>query len=280
MPLVDPGEIMEPSREIERILVVDDESGICTMLVRFLISCGYDCESTTDPVKALSMLEEGEFDLIISDIKMPGMNGLQLLSAISKIDRDIDTIIMTGFTDDYTYSDIIKEGATDFISKPFQTDEIKAKIDRINRERQILRELKESNIAIGVLLRRAELEKDEIRTSIVANIKELVLPYLDKLKNYRSNADYLACIDIAESNLVDICTPLVRNSSLQNANLSPMEVRIANLIRAGKRNKEIASILGVSVNTVMTHCYRLRSKLGLKQQKVNLRAYLNSIDLS
>jgi len=57
-----------------------------------------------------------------------------------------------------------------------------------------------------------------------------------------------------------------------------MEVQVANLIKAGKGNKEIASILGVSLNTIMTHRYRLRSKLGLKQQKVNLSSYLSSID--
>jgi DNA-binding CsgD family transcriptional regulator len=57
-----------------------------------------------------------------------------------------------------------------------------------------------------------------------------------------------------------------------------MEVQVANLVKAGRRNQEIASILGISLNTVMTHRYLLRSKLGLKQKKVNLRSYLNSTD--
>jgi DNA-binding CsgD family transcriptional regulator len=81
-----------------------------------------------------------------------------------------------------------------------------------------------------------------------------------------------------ETNLLGICSPFLKNLSLQHAHLSSMEVQVANLIKTGKRNKEIASILGVSLNTVMTHRYRLRSKLGLKQKKVNLRSYLNSVD--
>jgi DNA-binding CsgD family transcriptional regulator len=57
-----------------------------------------------------------------------------------------------------------------------------------------------------------------------------------------------------------------------------MEVQVANLIKVGKRNKEIASILGISLNTVTTYRYRLRTKLGLKQEKVNLRSFLSSIN--
>ncbi len=69
----------------------------------------------------------------------------------------------------------------------------------------------------------------------------------------------------------------MKNLSLQYAHISSMEIQVANLIKAGKRNKEIASILGVSLNTIMTYRYRLRSKLGLKQKKVNLRSHLDSI---
>ena len=73
-------------REIKRVLVVDDEQNICAMLTKFLRSSGYSCESSTDPAKALEVLKRNDFELVISDIKMPGIDGLQLLSEILKID--------------------------------------------------------------------------------------------------------------------------------------------------------------------------------------------------
>ena len=90
--------------------------------------------------------------------------------------------------------------------------------------------------------------------------------------------EHKAYIEIIKTNLSEICSPFLKNLSLQYAHITSMEVQVANLIKAGKSNKEIASILGVSLNTIMTHRHHLRSKLGVKQEKVNLRSYLNSID--
>jgi DNA-binding response OmpR family regulator len=271
-------EDMSRQREIKNILVVDDEQSICAMLVRFLRSVGYDCDSTTNPIKALSMLKQGEFELVISDITMEGMDGLQLLKEIPGLDPGLDTIIMTGFTRDYTYSDVIEAGASDFISKPFQMPELKAKIARLNRERKMRRELQDLNTALGVLLQRGEEERVKINAQVVSNVEELILPHLDKLKNGRLDAEQKNHVEIVESGLAEICSPFMKNLSLQHAHISSMEVQVAKLIKAGKGNKEIASILGVSLNTVMTHRYRLRTKLGLKREKINLRSYLKSIE--
>jgi len=265
-------------REIKKVLVVDDEQNICRMLTKFFRSSGYFCENTTDPSKALEVLKQNDFELVISDIRMTGIDGLQLLSEISRINPELDTIMMTGHTNTYTYSDIIKAGATDFIAKPFQLPELKAKMERIDRERKMQRDLQEMNIAMGVLLQRAEKDKDALGENVVSNVKELILPYVDKLKKGHLGAEHKVYIDILERNLSEICSPFLKNLSLHYAHISSMEVQVANLIKAGKRNKEIASILGVSSNTIMTHRYRLRSKLGLKQKKVNLRSYLKSIE--
>ncbi len=265
-------------RDIKKVLIVDDEQDFCAILTKFLRSSGYSCESTTDPVKALEILKVGGFELVISDIRMPGMDGLKLLNEIPRIDSRLDTIIMTGHADAYTYSDIIKAGAADFIAKPFQLSELKAKMERIDRERKIQRELQELNIAMGVLLHRAEKDKAILSENVVSNVKALILPYVDKLKKGHLDAEYRAYIEVLETNLSEICSPFMKNLSLQYAHISSMEIQVARLIKACKRNKEIASILGIFLNTVMTHRYRLRSKLGLKQEKVNLRSYLNSIE--
>ncbi len=264
--------------EIKRVLVVDDELDICAMLTNFLRSSGFSCESLTDPTKALGTIKRDGFELVISDIMMPEIDGLQLLGEILQIDRGIDTIIMTGHFVAYNYSDIIRAGAADFIIKPFELPELEAKMQRIDRERKMQRELRELNIAMGVLLQRAEKDKETLCKNVVSNVEELILPYVDKLQSCYLSEKCKAYIDTLKTNLSEICSPFLKNLSVQYAHISSMEVQVANLIKCGKRNKEIASILGVSSNTVMTHRYRLRSKLGLKQSKVNLRSYLNSIE--
>jgi FixJ family two-component response regulator len=265
-------------REIKRILVIDDEQDICDMLTKFLRSSGYYCDSFTDPAKAMEVLKRNSFELVISDIRIAGIDGLRFLSEIHKIDPGLDTIMMTGYTNIYTYSDIIQAGAVDFIAKPFQLPELEAKMERIDRERKMKRQLQEVNIALGVLFQRAEKDKETLSENVVYNVKELILPYVDKLRNAYFSEEHKAYIEILKTNLSEICSPFMKNLALQHAHISSMEVQVANLIKAGKRNKEIASVLGVSINTVMTHRHRLRSKLGLNQKKVNLRSYLKSIE--
>jgi DNA-binding NarL/FixJ family response regulator len=208
---------------------------------------------------------------------MEGMDGLQLLKEIPRIDPELDTIIMTGFTRNYTYSDVIQAGASDFISKPFQLPELKAKIERLTRERKMQRELRDLNTALGVLLERGEKEREKISAQVVSNVKELIFPHLDKLKNSRLNAEQKDLVEIVESGLSKI-SPFMKNLSAQHTQISSMEIQVANLIKAGKRNKEISALLGVSLNTVMTYRYRLRTKLGLKRENANLRSYLKSIE--
>jgi FixJ family two-component response regulator len=264
--------------EIKKVLVVDDEQDIGAMLTKYLRSSGYACETFADPAKALEALGRNDFDLVISDIKMAGIDGLQLLSEILKIDPELDTIMMTGHTGIYTYSDIIRAGAADFIAKPFELPELKAKMERIDRERKMQRELQELNITMGVLLQRAEKDKEVLSENVVSNVKELILPYVDKLGKGHLSEENKVYIETLKANLSKICSPFMKNLPLQYAHITAMEIQVASLIKTGKTNKEIASILGVSLNTVMTHRHHLRSKLGLKQEKVNLRSYLNSSD--
>ncbi len=167
-------------REIKRVLVVDDEQKACDMLTEFLRSSGYSCESATDPVKALAILKRGDFELVISDIKMPKIDGMQLVSEILKIDPEIDTIMMTGHAGVYTYSDIIKAGASDFIAKPFQLSELQAKMERIDRERKMQRGLK--RMAEELRKSRDELEsRVEERTAELEKANEELRQFPSKL---------------------------------------------------------------------------------------------------
>ena len=142
------------SQQSTRILVVDDEKAMCHMVQKFLERSGYDCTSTNDPNNALAMLGKDSFGLVISDITMPEMNGIELLREITHRHPEVDTILMTGNKGDYNYSEIIETGAADFIEKPLVLAELKTRVERVERERRILSETREANAALKATLDR------------------------------------------------------------------------------------------------------------------------------
>jgi PAS domain S-box-containing protein len=155
---------------IRKILVVDDEESMCAMVTTFLENSGYSCQSATEPFNALSMLMHDEFDLVISDIRMNGMDGLALTREIRRRFPAVDTIIMSGFTGDYAYSDIIEAGAVDFIGKPLSLTELKAKIARASRERRMLSELREANEKIEAALFEMRKANECLRVEIAERV--------------------------------------------------------------------------------------------------------------
>lgn len=137
--------------------------------------------------------------------------------------------------------------------------------------------LQEVNTALGVLLKKRETDKKELEENVLINVRRLVFPYLEKLKKNLSDAKQETLISIMESNLNDIISPFANQFSSKYLNFTPMEIRIANLIKEGRKNKEIAELLNSSVGTILTHRHHIRKKLGLKKKKINLRTYLLSL---
>jgi PAS domain S-box-containing protein len=137
--------------------------------------------------------------------------------------------------------------------------------------------LDEVNAALKVLLKRRDEDGKELVEKVLFNVRELVEPYLEKLKDGVLNDKQRAYLDIMESNLNDIISPFSRNLHLRYYNLSPAEMQIAALIRHGKTTKQIASLLNLSTRTVDTHRLRIRTKLGIRNTKSNLRSYLLSL---
>jgi len=106
--------------QIYNILVVDDEEGIREFLEIFLSSEGYIVSTTPDPFEALEIIKKNTIDICISDIKMPGMNGVELLQEVKKIKPELPVILITAFASMDTAISAMKEGALDYISKPFE----------------------------------------------------------------------------------------------------------------------------------------------------------------
>ena len=136
------------------------------------------------------------------------------------------------------------------------------------------RHLEEVNTALKVLLKQRELDKADLQENVLANVKELVQPYLVRVKKSRLSTDQLTLVRILETNLDNIVSPFIGRLAATAYNLTPMEIRVANLVRAGKTNREIAALLHVSKNTVMFHRFNIRGKLGIKNRKVNLASHL------
>jgi len=139
--------------------------------------------------------------------------------------------------------------------------------------------LEEVNTALKVLLKQREDDKKELGENVLTNVKELIDPYLERLKKSRLNTSQETLVNILDSNLNNIISPFISKLSFKFFNLTPMEIKVANLVKEGKTNKEIAELLCLAKNTILFHRYNIRRKLKLKNKKINLRSHLLSYDL-
>ena len=137
--------------------------------------------------------------------------------------------------------------------------------------------LEETNTALRVLLKKRDEDRTELEEKVLSNVKELVLPYLVKLKRTGLDQRQKTFASILESNIDDIISPFLRRMSSRYLNLTPSEIQISNLIRQGKTTKDIATLLNISSKTIEGHRKNIRKKLGIKNKKANLRTHLQSI---
>jgi DNA-binding NtrC family response regulator len=114
-----------------RALVVDDESSICEAMKAILEMEGIDVVATTSSVDAVDMVRKNSFDLIVSDLKMPVMDGFQLYEKVREIETDSIFIIITAFGTIQSAVDAVKKGIYDYIPKPFTPDEVRIPIRRV-----------------------------------------------------------------------------------------------------------------------------------------------------
>jgi PAS domain S-box-containing protein len=149
----------------------------------------------------------------------------------------------------------------------------------VQRERELeakSREMVELNTALKVLLHQRERDKAELEERLMSTVKELVLPYVNELRQKRKDANDVACVNILEANLRNILSPFAHKLASRYLSLTNREVRIADLIKEGRSSKEIADLLNVTDSSINIYRYRIRKKLGLKKEN-NLRTYLSSL---
>ncbi len=172
------------------ILVVDDEPQVCEMISDVLTGMGHKVENALDGVEAVEKMKSGQFSIVVTDMDMPRMDGMQLIHYIVQNHADTDIIAITGHLMRYRYTEVVEAGAADFITKPFTFNELEAKLNRLIRERGLREQL--SKLAIrdpltGLQNRRSFEEnarKEAIRTIRYQHTLYLFFIDVDNFKEY------------------------------------------------------------------------------------------------
>ena len=137
--------------------------------------------------------------------------------------------------------------------------------------------LEELNAALKILLEKRDEAREELEERVMVNVKEMVLPYVAKLKSTGLDVTQETFTDIIESNLDAIISPFLKKLSSKYLNLTPTELRVADLVKQGLSTKEIGHLLNSSPETISRHRKSIRKKLQLKDKKSNLRTHLLSL---
>nr|WP_321469156.1 response regulator [uncultured Desulfobulbus sp.] len=429
-------------QERTSILFVDDEEVIRKSLSRELQLEGFEITSLASGDEALNVLESSNFDLVITDLMMPGIDGFGVLKAAKRLSPITSVIILTGYGDMHSAIDALRLGADDFTIKPCEVEELVFRIRRCLDKQNLLRnlslqnkrleeeitcrqqierqliesenrfrmaldassngvwdrnletgdvyfgenwhktlgyedrnelnsqafekllhpedrervlalreahiqgktpryeaeyrlrtkdgewkwilsrgkaierdeagkalriigthtditllkeieaelsraheeleqrvhertvELSESNVALNVLLKKREKDQEALGEQVLSNTSKLILPFLDRLKESDLSEEQRMLVDIIATNIDELTSPFAPNVSDKLSLLTPAEIQVANLIKMGKRTKEIAALMHLSPGTIGIHRRNIRKKLDLTHQKINLQTTL------
>jgi DNA-binding NarL/FixJ family response regulator len=282
-----------------RILILEDVPTDAELIQFELSEAGttFTPMCVTDRASYIKALAEFSPDIILSDYSLPSFDGISALKiAVSKC-PDIPFIFVSGALGEETAIELLKQGATDYVLKSRlsrlapavvralqevgERRERKAAEEALKKREQALevktRSLEEANTALKVLLQCREEDKADLEEQVLANVRKLILPYIENLKHLKLNENQMAQVDIIEENIREIISPFLRNLTSSYLDLTPREIQIANLVKEGKTTKEMTDILNISATAVDFHRKNLRAKFGIKNKKTNLMAFLSSL---
>jgi DNA-binding NtrC family response regulator len=137
-----------------RVLVVDDDEDICLYLREFLTREGFKVTTVSKPADALLEVRQGRHQLVLLDVRLPGVDGVDLLRQLRAIDSDICVIVMTGYPSVQTAVESMKAAAFDYLQKPFDLEELRAVMERAIREKGLIVDAEERvNQMLGARIR-------------------------------------------------------------------------------------------------------------------------------
>lgn len=298
------------------LLIVDDDMQLRSLLDRILCAEGFQCMVAADAAEARQILQQRTFDLILSDIRMPGESGLDFIRYAKEHCPDTAIVIISVISEPDVAREAMETGIYGYIVKPFNRNQViitvknalrlaaletreknrQAELEQLiyqrtadlfeTREhlRRLQMELKSKNItlertetALETVMDHRLRDREKSEETMLTNVKQAVQPYLEKLRQSRLTNRQARYLEILEARIQEIVSPFIRQLSSAYVELSPTELQVAHLIKEGRTTKEISTILNLSTNTVMTHRYKIRTKLGLKRKHKNLHVFLKSI---
>lgn len=187
----------------EHILIVDDDAAIRDSMLEFITRSGYNAQTVSSAEEAIEFLKSTRVDLVITDIMLPGKNGLQLTDLI-KQNYDIEIIVMTGYSENYSYEEAINKGASDLVFKPFRFEELMLRLKRVLKERRLTKDRnrilsKLENLAITDGLTKLynlrhfynQLEIEIDRSNRYGHPLALLLLDIDNFKTYNDTYGHL-----------------------------------------------------------------------------------------
>jgi two-component system OmpR family response regulator len=180
-----------------RVLVVDDDKAICEYMETFLMKDGFEVTTLSDPSGAADEVKTGGYHLVVLDLMMPKMDGLQVLERIRKVDNDVAVVIFTGYPSLDTAVQSMKLDAVDYLKKPFNPDEFRVVVDRVMRKKGLLRSPEENlHRVIGETIR--NLRKDRNLTlKQMARRTGLSVSLLSQIERAESSASISSLYKIA-----------------------------------------------------------------------------------
>jgi putative two-component system response regulator len=154
------------SPDLITILIVDDEVPIQNLLSMMISRHGYRCLTASSGREAIEKIQAQNVDIVITDINMPGMTGVELMRHVKKMSLNIDFIVITGFVADFSYEHIIEEGASDFIYKPMSKNELLLRLKRVIRERLLLTDRNRINKRLEQNVQQLQINSEELNQTL------------------------------------------------------------------------------------------------------------------
>ncbi len=287
------------------VLILDDDAQVGNLLRAALASWGLAADVLGEPQEGLEAIGQHDYDLLLLDVMLPGMNGIDFLPSIQETCPALKVIIMTGYADKAMAIDALRAGAFDFLEKPIdltllhhtvkrviEAQEMarahRQTLDELQRSKEELQadashleqlntELRETHHAMLVLARNAERARQDTEERIITHLRSLVLPLIEDMRQDERLLPYESNLTLLINAIQEAVAGLATHLAVVPA-LSAREMRIALMIKNGLTSEEIAAYLHISPETVKTHRRNIRKKLGLIGSGDQLRAYFRSLE--